>query len=280
MKKTPKKKEQFKVIRESAATRNWNTYLDLQVKLFAKNEFELFARHGLPLKHPVLDLGCGPGLYSRALRKWSPSTPIVAVDTNQALLDRFRAALAKKPDAKIDIHHWSAGTGTPPTAIKKCKAAILRYVLQHTHDPVAVLKSVARTLPKGALIFIVEEDDGLYQFEPEFPAFRKLIDVWDRWAKEYGGDRQIGRKIPHIAAEAGLEVKDVQVICHTHYEPGLDPLLDYFMLSFGIVCETSPKVLSKAEAARLTKEFKKYRDAAGKNCFFFYPQVITIAKVV
>jgi SAM-dependent methyltransferase len=277
------KKEQFKVIEESEATTNWNTYLELQAKLFCEREFQLFKSYGfldLIKKGPVLDLGCGPGLYSQALRKWNDKVRLVSADTNEALLEKFRNRLRKKPDSNIEVVHWSAGSAKAPASTKKCTAVILRYVLQHTHDPVQVLAEISKELRKGTTIFIIEEDDGLYQFYPEFNGMKKLIQVWKRWAAAYKADRMIGRKIPIIASKAGLKVVNFEVLCHSHYQTGIDPLLKYFMLSFDVVAETAPKVLSKMAAKKLAKDFEKFKRESAKDCFFFYPQAITIAKVV
>jgi hypothetical protein len=52
------------------------------------------------------------------------------------------------------------------------------------------------------------------------------------------------------------------------------------MLSFGVVAETAPKVLSKADAKKLAKDFETYQRKSAKESFFYYPQAITIAKVV
>lgn len=278
--KNRSKSEYFQIVQESTVTKNWNTYLDLQVRLFAKAEFELFARKGLTEKHsPILDLGCGPGLYSRAFRKWAPHIRVVAADTNPALLGRFRSALKKNPDQGIEIIEWSAGQGKPPSQIQSCKAAVFRYILQHTQDPLKVLKSVTQELRKGTLVFIIEEDDGLFQFEPEFKAFRELIDHLRSWGKEFQTNRLMGRKIPYIASQAGLKVLDFEILCHTPYQTGIAPLLKYFILAMKIVSQTSPGVLSLMDVKRLEKEFEKYRKKYGKNCFFYYPQVITIARV-
>ncbi len=275
-----KNAEQFKVLNEDDAVEKWRRYLELQVILFAKSEFELLQRKGLfSSSSPVLDLGCGPGLYTRALRAWNPNVFVVAADTNLALLSEFESALQTQPDAGIKIIKWTAGTTTIPKEVRTCKTVILRYVLQHNHRPIKILKSLKKSLGRGSLICIIEEDDGLYQFDPPFPAFERVIKIWDTWAKSYKADRCVGRKIPMMAAKAGLEVVDLNVLAHTPYSSDIDLFLEYFKLSFDIVTATSPRILNASQSHELTKAFDQYARKYGKNCFLFYPQVMTIVRV-
>lgn len=275
-----KKEEQFQILEADQAVKNWHRYLELQVTLFAETEFELFQKYGFSsVSSSVLDLGCGPGLYARALRAWNPNIQVVAADTNPALISEFKNVLAKKPDSGIQILEWTAGTTQAPDEARKCKFVILRYVLQHNHDPVKVLRALKKQLAPGAIIFIVEEDDGLYQFEPSFPAFEKLILVWRKWAKAFKADRLIGRKVSGMVPKAGLELLDLQVLCHTPHRHGIETFLEYFKLSFNVVSSTTPKILSKKEAIQLERGFKEYSKKFGKRCFLYYPQVITVARV-
>ncbi len=275
------KEEQFRVLREEDAVSNWRRYLELQVKLFAKTEFELFRQYGLNAQNsPILDLGCGPGLYSRALRAWDSSISVLAADTNEALLKELRDELKRLPDPGLSVIHWTAGASAPPTEIRSCKVAILRYVLQHNHKPVEILRALTQSLSKGTLVFLIEEDDGLYQFEPPFPAFEKLIGVWSKWAKAFKADRLIGRKLPKFAAKAGLEVVDLRVINHSPYLHGIESFLEYFKLSFDVVASTTPKVLNPTAARKMASDFDRYAAKNGPHCFIYYPQVVTVARVL
>lgn len=204
---------------------------------------------------------------------------VVAVDTNLALLNEFRESLKKTPDLGIRIAHWTAGSKTTPPEVRDCRAAVLRYVLQHNHKPVQILSSLKKALPSGALVFIIEEDDGLYSFEPPFPAFEELIRVWKKWARAYDADRLIGRKVPRMVTRAGLELVDLQVINHTPYRHGIDLFLEYFRLSFGVVSATTPKVLGASGAKALDRAFRQYAKKFGKDCFLYYPQVVTVARI-
>lgn len=273
-------KEHFQAVDSDAKVDPWMEYLTLQAELFAPHEFDLFVRLGLNKNlTPLLDVGGGPGVYARKLRALSPTTEVLAVDGNPRLLERFEESLRDCPDPMLSCARWSVGESPPPADVSECKAAVIRYVLQHVHDPVAFMKEVGRALGRGSLMFIVEEEDGLYQMWPDIPALRTTIEIWQDWAAAFGGKREMGRTVPSVIHEAGLKVESVRVLCHTSSVVGFKPLVRYFALSLDILANTTPEVLSRERADELLEELAKVSKAEPEAQFLFYPQVVTVAKV-
>lgn len=254
----------------------WREYLDLQVSLFASAEIDLFSRFGLSeTLSPLLDVGCGTGAYASYLRSRLPNLELVCIDSDKNRLDAFRATLS--PSSNVRTELWSVGVDEPPKEMGALKGAIARYVVQYAPDPCKFLGDVAKVLAPGSPIFIIEEDDGLYNSYPRFEALHRFLEINQRWADLYGSTRQMGRQIPKIVKESGLEIRHVEVLCHANHN--LDPmqLVRYFELALRIIAVSTPSVISETEANTLADEMKAYvRESDGK-CFFYYPQVVTIA---
>jgi len=77
----------------------WKDLLDIQVRLFAPTEFRVLKSLGYleKMKSPILDLGCGNGIYAETLKKELPNSQIVAVDSNETLLEEFKERIKEKP---------------------------------------------------------------------------------------------------------------------------------------------------------------------------------------
>ncbi|MFN8392397.1 MAG: methyltransferase [Bdellovibrionota bacterium] len=256
--------------------RVWEEYLDLQVRLFAAAEIELFGRFGLDQSlSPLLDVGCGTGAYASFLRSKLPNIHLVCVDADKDRLSSLGACLLR--DRNIRTKHWSVGVDTPPEDLGALRGAIARYVLQYAPDPNRFLRDLAQVLVPGSPVYIIEEDDGLYHSYPPFEALDRFLEINQAWADLYGSTRQMGRKIPLIVKEAGWDIRHVEVLCHANHNLDALELVRYFELALRIIAHSTPEVVSPEQAAAVAAEMRSYvRQSAGR-CFFYYPQVVTIA---
>jgi len=275
-------KEIFKEQFNNDAFRILSTILDLQVELFSPVEFQTFSKYLSWIKHnPLLDLGCGNGTYAMAFRKEYPEIEVIAVDSNKELLKDFKNKLKNNNDEKIKISHWHAGNEPAPLLAKKCRSALLRLVLQDVFNPVAILRTLAEILPTESPVIIIEEDDSLFQIDPECAAFRRVIDIWEAYVVKHSvSSRHMGRCIPRMAQEAGLEVVDVHLLAHSNIRLGTERLMNFFKLSVELFYALDSTLFEEGEAKYLLTELDSFVSKHGRKCFFLYPQVVTIAKVI
>jgi SAM-dependent methyltransferase len=107
--------------------------------LAAELVHSLERRHG-PLRGRVLiDLGCGPGVYTRALR--AAGAEVLAVDNDPV-------ELAHVPDGIL------ADAGDLPFADASVDGVVCSNLLEHTPDAAAVLREIARVLRPSGFAYV------------------------------------------------------------------------------------------------------------------------------
>lgn len=270
----------FDIEFEGGLLKEWTEMLEIQASLFGKKEIELLIRRGLPVPDgPVMDFGCGTGAYSRVLRGLFPSLKIIGVDINKQFLDVFKNLSAKKLDPLLEIKHWDSKKEDAPITVKNCKAAVLRLVLNPNAEPLNLLTSLKEKLSPGTLIFIIEEDDGLFVMDPEFDAFKRTLKAWGDYGKKAGSNRHIGRLVPRFASKAGLELVSVDYVSHTNIDVGLDKLFDYFIKTLRVINGLSSNIISKNAVDEIQDQFGKFSSLHKDDCLFVYPLIITTARV-
>lgn len=261
----------------------WKELLDIQVRLFAPIEFRILKSLGYlnNLRSPILDMGCGNGIYAETLMEQIPNCQIVAVDSNETLLDEFKERIKDKPyRSNFAIFKWTAGEDKVNDAISKCRTVIIRLMFQHyTHDPIELFAQLDRSLPKGSLIIMIEEDDSFFQIYPDCKAYWREVELQCEYAKHTGSVRRHeGKKMPYYAGAAGLKVEHSEVITHTNINVGTRDLMGHFIKTLELVNITLPDILSEKEMSQLTGELLEYVDKNGDNSFFLYPNVLTVAR--
>lgn len=103
----------------------------------------------------LIDFGAGPGMYTMALAEAFPGGTVIAVDEQDALLDRLRAKLAAHPPAGTVEVVLSAG-GHVPLPDGHADRVLMLNVLHHVDDDPAALAEVVRLMKPGALLLSVE----------------------------------------------------------------------------------------------------------------------------
>lgn len=100
-------------------------------------------RNGPLAGQTVVDLGCGPGFYTEALR--IAGARVIPVDNDQAELE-----LAGEPPAEAML----ADAGDLPLAAECADGVLCSNMLEHVPDPHAVLREVERILRPDGWAFV------------------------------------------------------------------------------------------------------------------------------
>ncbi|MDX3231536.1 class I SAM-dependent methyltransferase [Streptomyces sp. ME19-01-6] len=147
-----------------AAHYTWMTGGDVAAS--AEDEAKLLRGLGVapasPGPSPAVDLGCGPGAQALALAALGFS-PVIAVDTSQALLDELTAAAKRFPDAAIRPVRADLRTALPEltapgeTDVIVCMGDTLTH-LPAKDDVPALLADAARALAPGGRLVITYRD--------------------------------------------------------------------------------------------------------------------------
>ncbi len=143
----------------------------------------------------TLEVGCGNGSISAWLAgRVTPGGRAVAVDLDLSLADADGPAL--------ELRQGDIVAG--PVAPGDFDLVTARAVLHHVADVhAAVANLVASARPGGAVLLI--EPDFLPVSIAEPPEIRAFWDGWLAWSRDQGIDYFIGRRLPPMLAELGLD---------------------------------------------------------------------------
>jgi ubiquinone/menaquinone biosynthesis C-methylase UbiE len=216
-----------------------------QARLAWPQESPILVRFGLQDAMTVLDLGCGPGSLTEHLLALLPHSQILALDNEQALLERAQQLLP--PTLANRVQFVQASVMNTGLAEQSVDFALARFVFQHLADPVGAAREALRVLkPKGRLA-LIEVDEGAFPvlFDPPLPLLDAMRQKSMQAQAERGGNRAIGRHLWRILRAAGFE--HLQLDAFVVHSDLLG--LDGFRQALGLSSERLGAALAPFEAA-------------------------------
>ncbi len=180
----------------------------------------------------VLEVGCGVGAQiSVLLRRW-PSVKITGVEPSSAQINRARTLLASPlAEGRVELHQ--AAGDQLPFADHTFDGACVFWVFEHVPEAVPILREILRVLKPGAMFYSTEVFDKALHMHPACPATMEYFNAFMTLQSAFGGDPNVGIRMPGLLAQAGFER-----ITPTDVSPTLDArmknntsrtmFLDYF----------------------------------------------------
>lgn len=189
--------------------------LAVQAALSRQEELRILQRAGIAEARAVLEVGCGPGLWTRQLLAWAPTATITAIDVRPELLARIDAA------PRIRVREQSVFDLEPEAEFDFC---VVRLVLQHLHAPGEALSKIFGALRPGGVVVVIDVDAQMMALSEPFA--RELVGIYakaERLQVSRGGDRFIGRRLYRLLSAAGFsDVRHEAFVYHSD-EHGLAP---------------------------------------------------------
>jgi ubiquinone/menaquinone biosynthesis C-methylase UbiE len=81
--------------------------------------------------------------------------------------------------------------------------AYARFILQHLPNPTKMLIEAKRILKPGGKLIVMDSDDSLFHITPYHKEMAEFLSEASKGQIKYGGDRNIGHKIPCMLHDAG-----------------------------------------------------------------------------
>jgi SAM-dependent methyltransferase len=171
-----------------------------------------------------LEIGCGNGSVSQWLAaKVAPDGRVTATDLDLRYAGKLRARNLEV--RQLDILKDDPGSGA-------YDLVTARAVLHHVQSPKkAVQHMVAALKPGGVLLSI--EPDFLPATAADPAPLRSFWQAWLQWSKSVGVDYFVGRKMPGLLSEAGLD--GVEAEGTTALYRGKSPWAEYWMETLRIL---------------------------------------------
>lgn len=231
----------------------------------------LLDRLVLPAGATCLDAGCGGGDVTLELaRRVGPAGSVLGVDIDPTVLRlATREAREKGLDnvafRVLDVRSQHVGTSFD--------LVYARFLLSHlAHADAAVSALLGHVRPGGLLV--VEDIDFSGSFTwPESDAFHRYAELYGRVVRGRGGDPDLGRRLPLLVADHGLE----DVVVHVAQPVGLEG--DVKLINPLTLVNIADAVLrdglaSRGEIDALVEEL--YRFAADPRTLVALPRVVQV----
>lgn len=176
--------------------------LRAQARIAVAAEQEYLVELGLPEEGRFLEIGCGPGFVTDALRETRPALSVVGLDLDATLVG---VARQRMPAVRADAKHL-------PFADASVDFVYARLVVRHLVDPGGALAEMRRVLRPGGRVVIADTDDGAILVHPEPDGYREVREARHRTQARRGADAFVGRKLPVMLRAAGFADVDLRTI--------------------------------------------------------------------
>lgn len=184
--------------------------LNAQVDLFWHLELALLKRYGLKDGMSLLDCGCGPGRLIELLKGEMPGLHCSGLEMDPRLVETAHKMLV---DRGLDKCRIVCGTAENPELPETTfDFIILRLVLEHIPQPLQALCSLKKLLRSGGRIMVIAND---FEFHlrtwPPVAQLDRLYEAYGNSRRQDGGDPCIGRRLPHLFAQAELNIAGYEI---------------------------------------------------------------------
>ncbi len=188
----------------------------------------------------LLDCGCGPGTITVGLAQTVSPGNVAGIDLEESQLE-----LARENAAKLGLTNvkFESGSGYElPYQDNLFDAVFSHAMLEHIHDPLAVVKQIHRVLKPGGLIGIRCVDLAATLIAPAGPTLERAYDIWLKYRQHCGGAPFLGRRLRALLREAGF----AKTIGSASSETWGTPQMTKSMMSVLTAEFTGPKIAATA----------------------------------
>jgi SAM-dependent methyltransferase len=158
----------------------------------------------LELGESVLDLGCGPAIFARAMAgEVGDEGRVVGIERDPDQIAEA-ARLARGDDVRVEIRRGDALA--PPLADEEWGSFDLvhaRFLLEHLVDPAACIRTALRAARPGGRVFLVDDDHDVLRLHPEPRGFVRLWEAYVEAFRRLGNDPFVGRRLAALLHETG-----------------------------------------------------------------------------
>jgi ubiquinone/menaquinone biosynthesis C-methylase UbiE len=192
--------------------------LQRQAEELAADSAALLDRVGLRPGHSAIDLGCGPrGILDMLAERVAPAGRVVGLDSDPAHTAMAAEFAAARGLSGVQIITADArSTGLPEGFFDVVHA---RTLLVNLAEPAQAAAEMIRLARPGGWVASAEPDTEHALCYPPHPAFDRLRDIFTAAFRRNGADPWIGRRVPELFRQAGLDQVEVEARVQM-YPPG------------------------------------------------------------
>jgi ubiquinone/menaquinone biosynthesis C-methylase UbiE len=245
--------------------------LQRQAQQLAHESSWLFDQIGVSAGARVVEIGCGPhGCLDLLAERVGPSGSVVGVENNQDAVDLARKLMNERGLTNVEVLCRDARSTELPRAA--FDVATARLVLITAPEPQQIIAEAVALVRPGGWVAFHETDYMTHVSDPPSEASKRLFKLLVTYLEKNGIDPFIGRKLPRLLREIGIEDVRVNPLIHV-FPPGHGRrriLLDFVEnLSERILAQ---KLIGERELTDLKRAVRRHLDDPGtlvvSNLFF------------
>ena len=187
--------------------------LESQARVRWPQEVIVLRNAGLKVGTRIADIGCGSGIITEYLaNEVDASGLVVGIENNEKLFNLAKARNAKYNQVQIINNDACHLVEIEENFFDFVYA---RFILQHLADPTNLLTEANRILKPGGKLIVMDADDSLFHITPYHKEMGEFLSEVSKGQTKYGGDRNIGHKIPCMLFDAGYSNINTSVYTFT-----------------------------------------------------------------
>ncbi len=184
--------------------------LHLTARIFESTTRDLLRRAGISEGMQCLDVGCGGGHVTMEMaRLVGPQGRAVGMDIDSTKLDLNRQDAEQQRLTNVEFRKGDAHDLHEESLYD---IVYSRAVLCHLRDPGSVVEKMARAAKPGGAVVVEDVEMSGHFCYPENRAFNRYLEMTFELMRQRGADPDIGRKLPELLRNAGVQDVHVNIV--------------------------------------------------------------------
>ncbi|MGG7059741.1 class I SAM-dependent methyltransferase [Clostridium tertium] len=184
--------------------------LQKQSNFGSDREIKMLRNLGIKDDSVILEVGSGPGFYTKVLLDNFPNSEIIALDNDEALLN-FAHNMLNNYGNRVTFMQDDIMKCTIPD--EYFDIVIARFVFQHLSDPIIALKEIYRILKPGGKVIIIDVDSELWGLTyPKNELIKNLNSNLSKYQTSINGNREIGRVLLTLLKKLNFKNLNIEAV--------------------------------------------------------------------
>ncbi len=178
---------------------------------------ELLARLGVASGWACVDVGCGGGDVTAKLAVLAQPATVVGIDVDEPQLEIARQEAAAADRTNVEFRMVDAMT-CDAEIDERFDLVYVRFLLTHLPEPEAALAAIVRLARPGGIVAVEDIDVVAHFCYPPSAAFDRFVEWYTAAHRARGGDPTIGRRLPLVLSDAGIDDVAMKVVQPAGFE--------------------------------------------------------------
>ena len=189
--------------------------LQQQAEELAHEASWLLDQIGMVSGSRALEFGCGPqGCLDLLAARVGPAGSVVGIERSEASVALAQKLVAEQGLGNVEVLQGDARSASLAKASFDLVTA--RLVLVNVPSPEQILSQAVALVRPGGTVAFHEIDWVAVVCDPPDHAWTALVELFVNYTSRIGIDLFIGRRLPRLLRDAGLEEVRVNPIIHVH----------------------------------------------------------------